>query len=61
MRPKQLRLTGQTDMSRARLDRIIDLNHPLAKLAGNSTGALRRPILARATPANAAVRLCRRG
>ena len=33
MRPRERRPTGQTDMFRARLDQIIDLNHPLAKLA----------------------------
>jgi IS5 family transposase len=34
MRPKERRPTGQSDMFRARLDQIIDLKHPLAKLAG---------------------------
>jgi len=34
MRPRERRPTGQTDMFRARLDQIIDMNHPLAKLAG---------------------------
>ena len=33
MRPKERRETGQTDLFRARLDQIVDLNHPLAKLA----------------------------
>ena len=33
MRPKERRETGQSDLLRARLDQIIDLGHPLAKLA----------------------------
>lgn len=32
MRPREQRETGQTDMFRSRLDQIIDLNHPLARL-----------------------------
>ena len=34
MKPPQQRETGQRDLFRARLDQIIDLGHPLAKLAG---------------------------
>jgi len=33
MRPKERRDSGQNDFFRARLDQIIDLGHPLAKLA----------------------------
>jgi IS5 family transposase len=33
MRPKERRETGQTDLLRSRLDAIIDMNHPLVKLA----------------------------
>jgi IS5 family transposase len=33
MRPKERRETGQNDLLKARLDQIIDLAHPLAKLA----------------------------
>ena len=33
MRPKERRDSGQSDFFRARLDQIIDLGHPLAKLA----------------------------
>jgi IS5 family transposase len=33
MRPKERRDTGQTDLLRARLDAIIDMNHALVKLA----------------------------
>src|SRR5215213_6869330 len=34
MRPKERRETGQTDLFRARLDQIVDLNHPLVKRSG---------------------------
>jgi Transposase domain (DUF772) len=33
MRPKERRDSGQNDLFRARLDQIVDLGHPLAKLA----------------------------
>jgi IS5 family transposase len=33
MRPKERRESGQNDLFRARLDQIIDMGHPLAKLA----------------------------
>ena len=33
MRPRERRDSGQNDLFKARLDQIIDLNHPLAKLA----------------------------
>ena len=33
MRPKERRDSGQKDLFRARLDQIIDMGHPLAKLA----------------------------
>jgi IS5 family transposase len=35
MRPKERRDSGQNDLFRARLDQIVDLGHPLAKLAGS--------------------------
>ena len=34
MRPKERRDSGQKDLFRARLDQIVDMSHPLAKLAG---------------------------
>src|SRR3954462_10022026 len=34
MRPKERRETGQTDLFRARLAQIVDLNPPLVKLSG---------------------------
>lgn len=33
MRPKEHRESGQNDLFRARLDQIVDMNHPLARLA----------------------------
>jgi IS5 family transposase len=33
MRPKERRQTGQSDLFRARLDQIVDLDHPVVKLA----------------------------
>jgi IS5 family transposase len=33
MLPNERRETGQSDLFRARLDQIVDLNHALAKLA----------------------------
>ena len=33
MRPKERRETGQSDLLRSRLDAIIDMSHPLVKLA----------------------------
>jgi len=33
MRPKERRESGQSDQFQARLDQIVDLGHPLAKLA----------------------------
>jgi len=34
MRPKERRDSGQSDLFKARLDQIVDLGHPLARLAG---------------------------
>src|SRR5271169_2845228 len=34
MRPKERRDSGQNDLFRARLDQIVDMDHPLAKLGG---------------------------
>ena len=33
MRPKERRDNGQNDLFQARLDQIVDIGHPLAKLA----------------------------
>ena len=42
MRPKERRESGQSDLFRARLDQIVDLDHPVVKLARRSTGAFSR-------------------
>jgi len=34
MRPRERRKSGQTDLFKARLDQIINMDHPLARLAG---------------------------
>jgi IS5 family transposase len=34
MRPRERRDSGQIDLLRSRLDQIVDMGHPLAKLAG---------------------------
>jgi transposase, IS5 family len=33
LRPKERRDSGQSDFFKARLDQIVDLSHPLARLA----------------------------
>jgi transposase, IS5 family len=33
MRPKERRDSGQNDLFKARLDQIVDMGHPLARLA----------------------------
>jgi IS5 family transposase len=35
MRPRERRDSGQNDLFRARLDQIVDMGHPLARLAGS--------------------------
>ncbi len=61
MRPKERRDTGQTDLLRSRLDAIIDMGHPLVKLARTSTGHSSKSDLARSTRTRQAGRRCRRG
>jgi IS5 family transposase len=39
MRLRERRDSGQSDLFKARLDQIVDLNHPLAKLGGRLAGA----------------------
>ena len=62
MRPKERRDSGQNDLFRARLDQIVDLDHPLAKLARDdrlavSGGAVRRGLFGQGRVS----RRCRRG
>jgi hypothetical protein len=35
MLPRERRSTGQNDLFRSRLDQIVDMKHPLAKLGGH--------------------------
>jgi IS5 family transposase len=49
MKPRERRETGERDLFRSRLDQIIDLRHPLVKLARETDWAflektLERPI-----------------
>ena len=62
MRPRERRDSGQNDLFRARLDQIIDLDHPLAKLGRAidwrlSRGAVRRGLFRQGRT----IRRCRRG
>src|SRR5271165_1093921 len=59
MRPKERRDSGQNDLFRARLDQIVDMGHPLAKLAASIDwrflkGAVRRGLFGQAGPSAAA-------
>ena len=38
MRPRERRESGQNDLFKARLDQIVDMNHPLVKLARTIDG-----------------------
>jgi IS5 family transposase len=57
MRLRERRDSGQSDLFKARLDQIVDLNHPLAKLGGRLAGAFWKSGSARSI----ASRRCRRG
>ena len=59
MRPKERRDSGQSDFFRARLDQIVDMGHPLAKLGRDdrlavSGGAVRGGLFGQAGPSAAA-------
>jgi IS5 family transposase len=58
MRPRERRDSGQNDLFRARLDQIVDLDHPLAKLGRTIDW---RFLEARSIPTRPATRRCRRG
>ena len=60
MRPKERRETGQTDLLRSRLDQIIDMEHPLVKLARTIDWRSWRSGSARFTRTSPAGRRCRR-
>ena len=61
MRPKERRDGGQKDLFRARLDQIVDMSHPLPKLAATIDWDFLESVSARHTPTFRGVRPCRRG
>ena len=61
MRPKERRNSGQKDRFHALLDQIVDMGHPLVKLARSvDLGFLRRGS-ARSIRTRPGIRRCRRG
>ena len=62
MRPKERRESGQSDLFWARLDQIVDMGHPLAKLGrAIAPGASSRSGWARSIRTRPDIRRCRRG
>jgi hypothetical protein len=61
MRLKERRDNGQNDLFRARLDHIVDMGHPLAKLAATIDWRSWRSGSARSIRKSQAIRRCRQG
>ena len=61
MRPRERRESGQNDLFRARLDQIVDLGHPLAKLAQAIDWRFLEARFGAAYSDRAGLRRCRRG
>ena len=61
MRPKERRDTGQNDFFRARLDQIVDMDHPLAKLGRAIDWRVSKSGSAWSIRTRPAIRRCRRG
>jgi hypothetical protein len=61
MQPRERRDSGQSDLFKARLDQIVDLNHPLAKLARTVDWRFLEERSARSIRTDRASRRCRRG
>jgi hypothetical protein len=61
MRPTRRDQSGQQDLLRSRLDQIVDLAHPLAKLARASIGRSWNSGSERFTRTARDVRRCRHG
>jgi hypothetical protein len=61
MRRMERRDSGQKDLFRARLDQIVDMDHPLAKLARSVDWGFWRRGSARSIRTLPAIRRCRRG
>jgi IS5 family transposase len=59
MRPRERRETGEQDLFRSRLDQIIDMNHPPAKLARTVDWSFWKGASARSRPMMPANRRCR--
>ena len=60
MRPRERQETGEQDLFRSRLDRIIDLTHALVKLSRAIDRPFRDALQIRLSD-RAAARRCRRG
>ena len=61
MRPKERRDSGQNDFFRARLDQIVDMDHPLAKLGRAIDWRFLEERFGMVYSDKAAIRRCRRG
>jgi IS5 family transposase len=61
MRPRERRDSGQSDLFKARLDQIVDLNHPLAKLARTVDWRFLEERFGAVIRTDRASRPCRRG
>jgi hypothetical protein len=61
MRPRERRETGEQDLFRSRLDRIIDLTHALVKLRARSIGGFWKHGSDRSIRMAPVARPCRRG
>jgi hypothetical protein len=61
MRPRERRDSGEQDLFRSRLDQIIDMNHPLAKLARAINWHFLRTSSVRSIRTALAGRPCRHG
>jgi IS5 family transposase len=61
MRPKERRDSGQNDLFRARLDQIVDIDHPLAKLGRAIAWRFLKERSARSIRTRPDTRRCRRG
>ena len=59
MRPRERRETGEQDLFRSRLDQIIDMRHPLVKLARTVDWGFLEGCFARSIRMIPATRRCR--
>jgi hypothetical protein len=61
MRPKERQDSGQSDLFKARLDQIVDLGLPLAKLAATIDWRFLEERFSGSIPTSRASRRCRQG